>query len=327
VTNLLISLLAALVATNQPAAVSNLVAQTTGITVSIPDPNDPVEKQYQKLVSDDDAALQEVDHWIRENEAFSDKGGGLAPGALAARIRARFAIIKKAYEDFLALHPNHARAHLAYGSFLNDSKDEEGAVVEFEKARQIDPKNPAPWNQLANYYGHRGPVKKAFEYYAKAIELDPTESVYYENLGTCVYLFRKDAKEYYNIDEQAVFNKALGLYQKAMQLDPTNFELAQDVAETYYGIKPTRTEDALNAWTNALKIADSDIEREGVYIHLARFKLNANRYEEARQNLTLVTNALYDTLKTRVLHNLAIREKEFRDAQATNSTSLKTQTK
>ncbi len=31
-------------ATNQPAAVSNLVTQTTGLTVNIPDPNDPVEK-------------------------------------------------------------------------------------------------------------------------------------------------------------------------------------------------------------------------------------------------------------------------------------------
>ena len=45
-TNLLIGLLSALVATNQPAAVSNLVTQTTGLKVTIPDPNDPVEQEY-----------------------------------------------------------------------------------------------------------------------------------------------------------------------------------------------------------------------------------------------------------------------------------------
>ena len=69
--------------------------------------------------------------------------------------------------------------------------------------------------------------------------------------------------EYYKIDEQQVFNKALDLYQQAMKYDPTNFELAQDVAQTYYGIKPVRTDEALSAWTNALKIAETDIE-EGV---------------------------------------------------------------
>ncbi len=111
-------LLGALVATNQPAAVSNLVVQTTGISISIPDPNDPVEQEYHKLTAADDAAQAEVDGWIRENDAFAEKGGGVKPNVLNARIRARLEIIKKAYLDFLARHPDHARAHLAYGSFL-----------------------------------------------------------------------------------------------------------------------------------------------------------------------------------------------------------------
>ncbi len=155
--------------------------------------------------------------------------------------------------------------------------------MSLEKARVLDPKNPAPWNQLANEFTHHGPVKKAFEYYEKAIELDPGEAIYYQNLGTTVYLFRTDSKEYYHLDEQKIFDKALALYQQAMKLDPNNFELAQDVAQTYYGIKPTRTDEALNAWTNALKIADTPIERDGVYLHLARFELNAGRFAAAHE--------------------------------------------
>ena len=306
--DLLIGLVGALLATNQPAVVSNVVLKTTGISVAVPDPSDPVEKEYQKLLEDDDVAQAEVDRWIRENNRFAEEGGGLSRDELRQRIHARFAPVRKAYEDFLQRQPDHARARLAYGSFLNDTGDEDGAEVQWEKARQLDPKDPAAWNNLANYYGHRGPVKKAFEYYAKAIELNPVEPVYYHNFGTTVYLFRKDAMEFYGINEQQVFDKALELYGKALKLDPDNFPLASDVAQTYYGIRPMRTEAALKAWDRALGIAGDEIEREGVYLHFARIKINAGRFEEARQHLNAVTNAMYDVLKSRLLRTLAERE-------------------
>ena len=120
--------------------------------------------------------------------------------------------------------------------------------------------------------------------------MNPNEPVYYQNLATTVYLYRKDAEQFYGINEQQVFDKALALYRKAMQLDPDNFPLATDYAQSYYGIRPLRTNDALVAWTNALQIAHDDIEREGVYIHLARIKIAAGRFDEARAQLDAVTN-------------------------------------
>src|SRR5205814_6581334 len=260
----LIGLLSALVATNQPVAVSNFVARTTGISVTVPDLNDPLEKEYQKLLEADDAAQEEVDKWIRDETAFREQGAGLPEATLRARIEQRFKAVRDVYEGFLRQHPDHARAHLAYGSFLMEIHHEEEAVNQMEKARELDPKNPAAWNNLANYYGHHGPVKKSFEYYAKAIELNPKEAVYYQNLATTVFLFRPDAMEFFKIDEPQVFDKALDLYRKAMKLDPDNFVLASDYAMSYYGIKPMRTGDAIAAWESALKIASNDKEREGV---------------------------------------------------------------
>src|SRR6266566_1181525 len=208
--------------------------RTTGVSVTLPDPND---KEYHKLLELDDAAQEEVDKWIRDDTAFREQGAGLGTATLRVRVEQRLKPVRDAYDEFLRRHPDHARAHLAFGSFLNDTQDEEGALQHWEKARELDPKNPAAWNNLANYYGHRSPVKKAFEYYAKAIELNQNERIYYQNLATTVFLFRKDAMEFYKIDEQQVFDKALELYRQAMKLDPGNFVLASDYAQSYYGIR------------------------------------------------------------------------------------------
>ena len=302
--NFFIAALGALLATNQPVAISNLVHSETGISVKVTDANDPVENEFKKLMDDDDVAQAEVDKWIRDNAEFAAKGGGIQPRELNQKILERFAPVRKSYEKFIEQHTNHVGAMVAYASFLNDIGDEEGQRNYLERALEIDKADPAIWNNLANYHGHRGPVKKAFGYYEKAIELDPNEPVYYHNFGTTVFLFRKDVKEYYDINEQQVFDKALGLYSNAMRLAPTDFPLASDVAQTYYGIKPPRTEEALIAWTNAFNLANDEIEREGVHTHFARIKLNVGRFDEARGHLDAVTNAMYTDLKHRLERNL-----------------------
>ncbi len=290
---------------------------------SEPESKEAVDKEFHKIMEADDDAQAEVDKWIKDNEEFAAKGAATPPAQLKHRIEERFEPVRKAYEDFIARHPSHVQARVAYASFLGDLKDEESAQEQLEKALPLATNDPAIYNNLANIYGHIGPVKKAFEYYEKAIKLNPLEPVYYHNFGTTVYLFRTDAKEYYGIDDQQVFAKAFGLYSNAMRLDPMNFPLASDVAQTYYGIKPLPTEAALQAWTNALKIAHDEIEREGVYLHFARVKLLAGRFTEARAHLDSVTNTMYAELKERLEHSLKVHQS---DSAATNKPSAKSAT-
>ena len=265
--------------------------------------------EYQalkKVMTDDDQALSDVSQWIQENQAYAAQGAGETKDDLNKRILDRLHGIRDEYLNFLNQYTNCAPGYLAYGSFLYDTGDEVGAAAQYEKSRQLDPSNPAVWNNLANFYGENSPVTNAFAYYAKAIELDPLEPIYYENFATTVYLFRKDAREFYGINESQVFDKSLALYRKAIALDPQNFTLRTDYADSFYGIKPLRTNDALEAWTNALGVAQNDLDREGVYIHLARVKIAAGRYVEAQAQLDEVTNAVYAALKTR-LHRSLIR--------------------
>jgi tetratricopeptide (TPR) repeat protein len=308
VNDLTVGLLGALLATNQPLAVSNLVQQQTGVSIEVANPGDPAEQELLQLMEADDATLAEVDGWIQTNNALMATGMGESKGALNQRIRARLDTVRTNYTDFLRRNPGSSRGFMAYGSFLDDIGDEEAGKVQFENASHLDPKNPAAWNNLANYYGENGPITNAFADYARAIELNPSEPVYYQNLAATVYLFRKDAREYYKLNEQQVFDKALELYRKAMQLDPGNFSLATDYAESYYGIRPLRTNDALVAWTNALDVAHNDTEREGIFIHLARVKTAAGFFDEARAQLDAVTNAFYAGIKARLERSLVEHE-------------------
>ncbi len=306
---LLFVLLAVLIATSLQSATSNRAENTDGISTKAADPNDPVEKEYLKLLAEDDAALADADKWIRDSQNTNT----LSAATLTPRINQHFEPVKKHYEDFLQRNPRHVRAHLAFGSFLNEIRDEDGAVQHWEKARELDPKNPAAWNNLANYHGHRGPVKKSFEYYAKAIELNPNEPVYYQNFATTVYLFRKDAMEFYNINETQVFDKALDLYRAAMKLAPNDFILATDYAQSFYGTKPPRYAEGLAAWTDVLKIARDEIEREGVKIHLARMNWKLGKFDEARQQLNSITNEMYSTTKRKILQGVNEAEKKSKE--------------
>jgi tetratricopeptide (TPR) repeat protein len=318
VSNLLAGLLGALLATNQPVAVSNLINQHTGLAVEVADPNDPVEKDYRKIMEEDDAAQEEVDKWIVEDEKFSGAGLNLKSATLRSRILQRLDPVRKRYEDFLQRYPRHVKARIAYGSFLNDLGEEEPAAQQWQKATEIDPRQPAAWNNLANHYGHNGEAKKAFECYDKAIEISPRESVYYQNLATTTYLFRKDAMEHYSLAEGQLYERVMALYRKALALDPENFSLATELAQTYYGFKPGSTnaseasqpalqahyDAALTAWQAAFKLAHDEVERQGVYVHLARVNILAGHREEARRNLNLITNGMYTVARDRLQRKL-----------------------
>ena len=312
--DLTIGLLSALLATNQPQAVSNLVQEQTGI--SVPVERSPEEQELRNVMVEDENALDEIGSWIATNQIPRTDTNAIA--GLRRRIGSRVDEVKSAYERFLHNHPQSGRGFLAYGSFLNDIGDEWGAKTEYENSRLLDPKNPAVWNQLANYYGENGGLTNAFTDYAEAIRLDPTEPVYYQNFATTVYLFRKDARAYYGITEAQVFDKALDLYRSAMKLAPDNLVLATDYAESYYGIRPLRTNDALMAWTNCLNISKDDNEREGVLIHLARIKISAGLFDEAQAHLDAITNPAFADLRQRLVRNLAEKRGKAMSPPGTN---------
>jgi tetratricopeptide (TPR) repeat protein len=230
--------------------------------------------------------------------------------------------VRKAYDSFLGKHPRHANARVAYAAFLEEIHDEEAAEAQLKLAVLHDPNNPAALNNLANHFGHHGNVTNAFPLYERAIQLSPNEPLYYDNLATTVFSFRRDAMEHYQISEPEVFTKSLNLYRQSLALDPTNFDRAMELAKTYYGVRlpPIADPDArrqaeeklgdaaLAAWKTVQQLASNDAEREGVRLHFARWQINLGRLKEARENLEAITNATFSSNQKTLLRKLESRE-------------------
>ena len=271
----------------------------------------PRDVEYRALLEEDEKALDEVDAWILEarSAAFEDTSG-VRVALLKEKVTQRLEKLEKLYQSFLDKYPNDVDGHIIFGSFLDDLGREGDAKAAWEKALELDKTDPAIWNNLANYYGHNGPVKKAFEFYEKAIDLKPDEALYYHNYATTVYLFRKDATQYWGVDEQKVFDKAFGLYGEAMKLAPKDFTLASDVAQSFYMPKPFRHEEAIDAWKHTLTLAQDENQRQGVYLHLARCDSLGGNYSRGREWLAKISIADFDDLKRRVGDTIDRKERE-----------------
>ena len=278
------------------------------------DPNAPEEREFRRLLVAHGTARDEVRDWIHTDIATQK---GLSPppnGLMKSRIKQRFEPVAVAYRGFLKRNPGHDRAAKSLRALLYDLNDEEGIVKQWEQTRGIDVRDPDAWRRLGNYYGHIGEIKKCFQCYDQAIELDPTEPVYYQDYAATVFLYRRDAKEYFHFNEQQVFDHALELYNRALKLDPKNAPLAFEIALCFYGIKPPRVEPALEAWQRVLKLASTDRQREPIYLHLARVEISGQHFNRARQYLARVISPQFTFPKSRVANTLAEREKQVVEA-------------
>ena len=227
VSNLLIGAMGALLATNQPAALSNLVTQTTGVSISAIDTNSPLAQELHKIEEQDDAAAAEVDDWIRQNDEFAAKGAGIPKAELNRRIHDKFEASRKAYKDFIqkssGLRPGAGGLRQLSARYGGRGR----RIRTTSQGPELDPKIPSVWNNLANYYGEHSPMTNAFMCYEKAIELDPKEPLYYDNFGTTVYLFRKDAREYYHINGATGFRQGDGAIPQGHEAGSDQFRARQ----------------------------------------------------------------------------------------------------
>jgi tetratricopeptide (TPR) repeat protein len=235
------------------------------------DPRD-AERQFRFLLSRGD-----------ELRAQQDQLDPHSPPAVIQRWKAQLKRLERDYRHFLHDHPRHARAMVAYGGLLYDEEDQDQGARWWERAIEIDPREPYAYNNLANVYGHDGRAAKALGYYQTAIELAPTEPIFRFNWATTCQLFRNESRAVYGWSVDEIFQHCMEQFRAARDLDPQNFDLSSTYAETFYQLPKPDWPGAYEAWQFCLRQPLDDQQRAFVCGHLARVCLRLGRIDEAKQ--------------------------------------------
>jgi tetratricopeptide (TPR) repeat protein len=101
--------------------------------------------------------------------------------SLAQAGRHQEAIVE--YEKALQINPNFGTAYLNMGGSYRYLGNNQKAIECFQKALAIDPNDVNALNNLAAVYAESNKLDEAIIYFKKAIEIDPNNALFHEGLG------------------------------------------------------------------------------------------------------------------------------------------------
>lgn len=169
-----------------------------------------------------------------------------------------------------------ADGRVCLGDAYNEKGKHDLAVLEFQRATQMDPRNQYSWRGLGDAHAGMGNATEAEAAYKKAIALQPQYWGGYSWLGDfyshqaryadaieqfqeVVRLAPGNARGYSNIGAQYVlqgkYNESLGPLNKSIEIRP-NLEAFNNLGNAYFGLH--RYSDAADAFQQGLNLDDSD---------------------------------------------------------------------
>jgi tetratricopeptide (TPR) repeat protein len=281
------------------------------------------ETEFKQLLLADEAALRTVDRLMAENNAFAREGAGLPKALLSTKVHGVVDPVRDQYVAFLAKHPDHVRGHLAYASFLGEFSTAEEIEEHLDRALELAPNDPVVLNNVAKHHAESGSADKAFALIKRALEANPEEPTYLRNLAGIMLVHRQKAVTFFGLqDEHQLFNYAAELYRRAVARQPEDFLLRTTLAQSLYHLEPFPDAEAVQVWEQALGMAGTATEKEGVHLHLARIHVRTKNYDAARRHLAAVTMEELLTEKQKLLSGLPQTMRELEAARPAPAKSL-----
>jgi Flp pilus assembly protein TadD len=159
--------------------------------------------------------------------------------------------------------------HLQKGNALEEAKQYENAIKEFELAAKENPKSSQPYVHLGACYWYLKKLDKSILYLKKASALEPKKAVPHYLLG-------------YMLQNQGNFKEAETEYKQAISL---NVQSAVDTATLYQNLATVQLElkkyrDAVDSMNQAIKIHPREAR---LYSQLGRIYSEANQLDDAEK--------------------------------------------
>jgi protein O-mannosyl-transferase len=207
-------------------------------------------------------------------------------------------------EKALEIQPNYPEANRNFGMILIERGRIEEAIAHLKKALAASPNLPATHFTLARAYTRSGQIDEAMANYRKALELSPGDAEAHTNLGVLL-AGRKQLSE------------AISHYRKALEINPQHVNAHFNLGNAL--VRSSRPDEAFAEYRNGLEIAPDHAQARNQFgLLLAR----AGRLDEAITQFQMVLKIKPDFTDAR--NNLAIaqsqREEMLKEPAAAGST-------
>ena len=176
----------------------------------------------------------------------------------------QYPCVLEAYHKLIALNAESAEADMLVGETLDEMKDHEGAIREFQAAEKVNPKEPNVHFGLGYLLWKKGQYPQAAEEFQRELENDP------QHLQAMLYL--ADAK--IQMNEMAA---AQPLLEQIGKMDPRVAMQHLDLGIVY--ADAGRKEDARRQFETAIKLSPKNVN---AHYRLARLYRSMGMNAEAK---------------------------------------------
>jgi tetratricopeptide (TPR) repeat protein len=212
--------------------------------------------------------------------------------------RGDLAAAEATLEKALAGNDSDFRAHLLLGIVLQEEGHTHEALGQFDRARELRPKDPAPYVNTGMILASQGDLESAAEQFSAAVRLDPNNATAHSNWGIVLY-------------HQQRWNQAISQLRKAVSLQPKDVASLSVLFQAYLAIK-----DFAAARTVSAQIVGLSPQTAETLSTLGSLQGKAGDYSGAVVNLSKALEI--DPDSSQAAYNLALallREGKIDDAR------------
>jgi tetratricopeptide (TPR) repeat protein len=144
------------------------------------------------------------------------------------------------YQKALEIDPEYAKAHYNLGNALFQKGRVDEAMEHYQKALKIQPQYAEAHNNLGNVLRQKGRVDEAIIQYQKALKIEPDFAMAHHNLGMV-------------LDQKGLVDEAITQYQKALAIQPADADAHINLGIALF--KKGRVDEAIARFQKALEIS------------------------------------------------------------------------
>ena len=207
----------------------------------------------------------------------------------------------RVFADLEAKYPQNAAIVNGHAEFLWSTEEHARAVEKWRAAEKLDPNFAPALDHLGDVAFGTGEVKKAAEYYERAVRNAPKNAAYHFGYANVVFLFRHDLHDATHLDSDSLLYESLKHFSEASRLEPLNASYARAFAETYYAIPKPDWSEALKAWRHLYDISP---QKDFALLNLARVQMKLGNKPEARASLAEIQDPKFERLKARLTERI-----------------------